>query len=201
MNYTHMHIKNIIQGKIGKVINPFIIRGKTISPELDEYTFVKDLTPSYTARKNRIGIYVNKHGKKVVIKRGYFGIETLDALYARNEAFILKKLSAINEEKNIAPKFVEFFEGPRHIGFATEYFEGKNVEALDKKKRAEIALTMIPKLQALSNKLEEKKFLNLPIRLPFYYLVSFFFNLLNVTLKNPSQIGKHIKLALIFYKN
>ena len=90
-----MNIHKVFLGKIANVLTPYLLRGKVIPQTIEGYTLIKDLTPIYTSRKNRIGLYQNASGEKVVIKRVQFIMETLDYLYMKNEAKTLKILSKL----------------------------------------------------------------------------------------------------------
>jgi peptidoglycan/xylan/chitin deacetylase (PgdA/CDA1 family)/thiamine kinase-like enzyme len=200
MEYKSLSIKSLLQGKIGNFINRGLKNKKIKVKNIPDYQLVKDITPSYTAKKNRVGIYKNAGGRKVVIKKVIYSIENLDSIYLRNEAYILKTLKKVKLHK-IFPTFTDFIESENQVAFITEYFEGKNVDTLDKKIRCEIAAKALSVLRLLSKDLEKENFYNLPIRKPFYYLLSFPLSLVKVIQKNPSSIFKYLKFSIWFYTN
>lgn len=209
MKYKPLNIKNVLLGKIGNIRNNLSKNKKITIGKISGYTLLKDLTPKYTSKKNRVGIYKSKEGGKVVIKRVNFIAENLDSFYLRNEAFVLKTLAdSQNEEyfnntsgRRIFPRFIDFVEEKNQVAFLTEFVDAKNLEQLDKKKREEIVVETYLKLRKLSKRLTDKNFYNLPIRKPFYYLLSFPLNLLRVIAKNPSKVWRYLKFGILFYNN
>src|SRR5438552_4005432 len=84
MKYQKLTIFDVLRAKIGTMIHGFL--PVVVNPEIPGYKLIKDLTPSYTSTKNRIGIYENKEQKRVVVKRVISAIETLGSRYLKNEA-------------------------------------------------------------------------------------------------------------------
>ena len=201
MRYKPLNIKNLLLGKIGNYLNRFSTSKNVDSQELKNYSLIKDITPSYTAKKNRVGIYRETNGKEVVVKRVNYSVENMDAMYLNNEAFTLKTLRNMDSKTKIFPVLVDFLQSENRMSLITEYFESINLENVDKTTRLEIIIKSLYLLKALSEELQRKKFLKLPIRKPFYYLLSFPLNITRLTIKKPENIKKYLKLGFMFYRN
>ena len=201
MKYKPLNIKNLLLGKMGNYLNRLAANKKMDGQDLRGYSLVRDITPSYTTKKNRVGIYRKTNGKKVVIKRVHYTVENLDSMYLNNETFLLEILGNMDTKIKIFPQFVDFLQSAHHLSLVTEYFESVNLENVDKKTKLEMIIKAIQLLNALSEDLKRKKFLNLPIRKPFYYLLSFPLNVTRLMIKKPKNIKKYLMLGFKFYKN
>jgi len=200
MKKIQLTLLRVIQGKIGNFLNG-VLKKKTPHIEIEGYILVKDLTPSYTSRVNRVGIYTNAKEEKVVIKRSPFAFSNLDSLYTKNEASLLETLTNKNIIKKIFPKFIEYIEKPHLVAFVTEYCEGVSVESLDKNHQEEIARHAYYALKNTSRELEKDNFSGLSIRKPASYLISFPFSLLRLICKDPKHLKHYISLAVLFYSS
>ena len=125
----------------------------------------------------------------------------MDAMCLNNEAFTLRTLQNMNAKTKIFPEFVDFLQSKNSLFLITEYFESINLEKVDKITRLEIVRKSLYLLGQLSEELQKKKFLRLPIRKPFYYLLSFPLNITRVMVKNPENIRKYLRLVFMFYRN
>ena len=196
-----MHISNILLAKIGNVLNGFFSHEKKPLPQLEKYTLIKDLTPPYKVQRNRVGLFENNNKQKVIIKRVSYGIKNMEAIYSQNEAFTLKTITKVTSGNSVAPKFIEYFDEPHVVGFASEYFEGgKNIENFNQSTRSDVAIETFSLLKKLSNTLEHGNFYGLAVRKPVMYLLSFPINIAKVLKKKPSQKKKLLSYTLLFYK-
>src|SRR5690242_15824324 len=128
MKKSPMHISNILFAKIGNILNKFVPMKTNSLPQLAEYSLIKDFTPPYKTIKNRVGLYKDKKNQKIIIKQVPYGIKNMEAVYSQNEAFTLQTITRVADANTVAPKFIAAFAAPHVVGFASEYFEGKNVE-------------------------------------------------------------------------
>ncbi len=187
----------IIKGKINGVFNMFL-KKKTVS--LDGYTLIKDLTPSYTSRINRVGIYKNKKDL-VVIKRAVYNLKDLDAVYNENEAKLLKILSKIKTSKKLFPEFIEHIAQPHLSALITKFSSGSLLESYDKNIQWKIAKKASQDLQELSQDLSNQHLLqSLSVRKPFSYLLSFPVSCFKQLMRAPFQFVWYIYLGIQFYR-
>lgn len=203
MEYKRLNIRSVIKGKIGNVFCRALKMKRPQTIDLKGYQLIKDLTPPYSieTKKNRVGIYQNEWGQKVVIKKVPYLLENLDSIYLRNEAYILKTLNMVNMKERIFPKFDDFLEENNQVSFITEYFDGKGMNTIDKKSRCREILKTFSMLRELSENLKNQNFLGLPVRKPFYYLFSFAMNLTRLIIKNPSKTSRYLKFGALFYRS
>lgn len=203
MKYISLTIPTLLKGKIGNVVNKFWKNKESSIPPFAGLRFVKDITPPYSigVKKYRVSIYKNEKGKKIVIKQVNYTIQNLDAIYVKNEAFLLKTLSEAKTRVKISPKFIDFKVEKNQIALLTEFVDGILLEHINSNTRFSQVVRSLSILQEISEELKKENFRGLPVRKPFYYLFSFPLNLVRVILKNPSEIEIYIKSAIVFYDN
>lgn len=202
MKYKKLSLQNMLMGKIGNILNLFK-RSKKEIPDLTDYQLVENLTPKYSlgVKQKTTGIYEDKKGGKVVIKEVLYKVEDSESIYLRNEAFILKTLNEVKAGDKIFPELIEYIDKPNLAAFVIKFFAGKGLDTMDKKTRIKKILKAFDQLKELSETLRKDDFKALPVRQPFYYLLSFPSNLIRLILKNPLKTFRYIKYAGIFYKN
>lgn len=201
MKYKQLNIKNLIVGKIGNVLNNLFKIDDSEPLNIRDYKFVKDLTPSYKSIKYRVCVYLDGGGRKVLVKAVNCRIENLQSIYLRNEAFILSTLKNLNLESSVFPTFLDFIEKDNYVVLITEYVDSRNLDTLSVEARSEVVINSVVQLRQLSNYLKEQKFVDLPVRKPFYYLLSFPLNLFKVVLKNPKSTFMYLNFCVLFYRN
>ncbi|HVT01504.1 MAG TPA: polysaccharide deacetylase family protein [Patescibacteria group bacterium] len=201
MEYKKLTIINLIKGKLGNIFSRFTKKSEIGVEGIEGYKMIKDLTPPYSvgSKKDRVGIYLNKKGEKVVIKKVLFSSENLDSIYLRNEAITLNYLKKFKAK--IVPEFVEIKEGKNQVSFITKLFSGQKLEDLDNKIIRKVSEVCIWQLRDLSKKIKNEKVNNLPVREPFYYLISYPLSLVKLIIKDPQNITWYLALSLLFYKN
>ena len=202
MKYKKLSLQNMLMGKIGNILNLFKKSKKEI-PDLIDYQLVEDLTPKYSlgVKQKTTGIYEDKKGQEVVIKKVLYEVEDSESIYLRNEAFILKTLKEAKTGNKIFPDLIEYIDKPNLVAFVIKFFDGKGLDTMDKKTRIREILKAFDQVKELSETLRKDNFKALPVRQPFYYLLSFASNLMRLILKNPLKTLRYIKYAGIFYKN
>lgn len=190
---------DIIKGKFGTAFNRFVKKSMVVR-KLKGYELIKDLTPVYSAQKERVGIYKNVKGLAVVIKRCHFFYEDMNALYLKNEAFILKTFTKIKSAANISPHFVDFKKDPHAVTLVVERVPGKQLDTFDKTVQIAVIKKIIEDLRIVSGELKKNK-IGFPTRNPFYYFLSLPFTVLKVTKKEPQLIWLYLKISFSFYFN
>ncbi len=153
----------------------------------------------YSTVKSRVGIYKDKNGHKVVIKRCQYTVEDLNLVYLRNEAQLLKTLTHAGSTSQILPPFIEVIEKPNEFILVTGFAEGERLDLLEQALRIDIVAETYEKLQSLSAMVKEHAFKDLPVRNPMYYLVSFMMNLGKLLFKDLSYAGFYLKMTALFY--
>lgn len=199
MKYKSITIDKLIAAKIGNFINRITKNNYAGNTKLSGYRFIKDITPVYTNKKNRVAIYENKVGGKVVAKRVIYTVESMDSLYLQNEANILHILKSTKLNNKIHPEYISFTKRKNESILITKYFEGEGLDKKNMETRIKVVKNAYSLMRKASKKLEKSNFKNLPKRKPHYYLISFFINWMRVFIGNPQRTRQLIKYGLLFY--
>ena len=165
------------------------------------YRLIKDVTPPYTNIRNRVGIYIDTNCSKRIIKKSKYFFGNSDTLFLKNEASILRILSANKALPKIYPRFVDLVEQKNQVSLVTEFAEGKKIEEFKRPLRKFLLHKTYDHLLTLNKQLKKHHFHGFKKRSPIYFLLGFPFYLIRVILKNPKKLIYWLKTGFKFYFN
>lgn len=190
-------IVRVLKGKIGTLVNA-IFKHSVEAKEPAGYRLVNDLTPIYSAVAGRVGMYENKKGMKVIIKKCSYAMEDLNAVYMRNEGYILAAIGQAGTAGKMAPAFVDLIEYPHHLMLVTAVSEGRKLDTFEPVVSGRVIQEIYGHLQRLSTAVKEHD-IRLPVRSPFSYIVGAFVNLIKLMGKDVRNTFTYIRLTGLFY--
>lgn len=210
MKPNFLTMTNLIRGKIADLTQQvFKLEVDTTKTDTVGYEFVT-LPSTAIARNNGIiGIYKNKKGEKVVIKKHNYKFKDLDYYYLLNETKILGtfKSSIIREIKcdsgiNIRiTKLIDFNDAKGQIYLVVEFAEGIPIEQLSEDKMVKILDCIIPALDKVYKQMPPRITNTIPKRTNRSFLLSFMFYLIKSVIRDLRNSPLYIKLAFEFYYN
>lgn len=199
MNNQFLNTTGLIKGMLGGVVNQ-LIKYPENREVLTNYRLVKDLTPDYASIKNRIGIYQDKTGRKMVIKKKSAYLPDLEQVFLANEASILNILKDL-KKINLAPKFIDFEVKNGQAILTTELIDGKTSDQLPQKFRLMMVKETLESLKQLADNLPEKSVPQMPKTRNWLYGAVFLPKLIKLIIKSPDNFTSYLRIGGLFYLN
>lgn len=198
MKYINLNTKNLIIGKFASQINRFVPHP---DKQINGLTWIRDLTPKDSKFKNRVGLYKNNKGEKIVVKLHKYLVPDLDFFHINNEASVLKFLNKENIYPKIYPQFVFLDTKKSQINIAIKYVESQNLSTLSINKKVNLIKEALNYFEEISEKVIRYMDISIPKRSPYALTINFPILMMQLILKRPHLLTTYFKYAILFYLN
>lgn len=166
-----------------------------------KYNLLKDLTPKESKEKQRVGLYLDNNGNKIVIKKHSFVFIDEDYRRLLNEASAMRLLNEINSsDKIIVPRLLNVTKKGNFVEIVSEYESGEMIFEEDEKSKIYILKECIVFLSEISKDIAKKN-LKLMKKNSLFLIMTFPYYLTKAMIKYPKEWRFNMKMALSFYSN
>ncbi len=166
----------------------------------DTYQLIKKLKSKKNSFEQSPALFLDKSGKKVVIRQIPNDTHTLSFMQVNNEANILKMLSKnsplhTSGYKISFPKLIRFGKEKDRIFLIREYVEGKPVRALSTEEQKKVLLSVLDAFRYINSSISQSDRKLLGIRKFYTFILTFPIYVFLTILKNPSLVMISLRLT------
>ncbi len=189
---------DVLKGKIGAVLNRWYKKPAPHTDILRGYSEITDITPKWSRTLNRVGVYTDEKGSRVIIKRTSFHHKDLDAVYLLNEASVLQSLTDTHGVK-LFPVFKKVIRTENEVALVTSFENGTPLHEMSANVRRDVIQKAYERLAGLSSELQKNNFFAISVRSPFSFFLAVPVLCGKAILQNPRHCFSYIKNAVEFY--